>query len=71
MVALQRLLPALVGRLHTRPHWLEHALLRGRYMRAAARMEHCGTPDDHPLLAPESEHWADNKSEKADHVRQA
>src|SRR5438034_4851391 len=41
--ALERLLPCLL------PGLDERALLRGRYMIAAARMEHCGVPIDVPL----------------------
>ena len=39
--ALARLLPAMVSRIDT-----GHALLRGRYTVAVARMEHAGTPVD-------------------------
>jgi DNA polymerase-1 len=45
VVALERLLPAMLPCLD-----LPHALVRGRYMAAAAAMEHVGTPIDVPLL---------------------
>jgi len=57
VVALEHLLPALVTRMQTRPHWLDHALLRGRYMRAVAAMEHRGVPIDAEMLARLSTHW--------------
>lgn len=44
--ALRELLPRMQQRLEGRPHWLQHALLRGRYMIAAAKMESVGTPVD-------------------------
>ena len=50
VTALQQLLPAVVSRLQSRLHWIEHALLRGRYMAAAAAMEHRGVPISAPLL---------------------
>jgi DNA polymerase I len=54
VLALERLLPAMVPRLD-----LGRALLRGRYMAAAAAMEFHGTPIDVPLLAQFREHWGD------------
>jgi DNA polymerase-1 len=36
---------------------LQHALLRGRYMTAVARMEFCGIPVDSELLARLQSHW--------------
>lgn len=53
-VALERLLPAMLPRLD-----LPHALLRGRYMAAAAAMEFNGTPIDVPTLELLRKHWAD------------
>ena len=54
MVALARLLPAML------PHIdLAHALLRGRYMRAAAAMEFTGVPIDVPTLELLRKHWVD------------
>ncbi len=44
--ALERLLPAMLPRID-----LPRALLRGRYMAAAAAMEHAGTPIDADMLA--------------------
>jgi DNA polymerase-1 len=52
VVALERLLPMMVPRLD-----LPRALLRGRYMRAAAAMEFAGVPIDVPTLALLREHW--------------
>jgi DNA polymerase I len=45
VVALERLLPAMLPRID-----LPRALLRGRYMAAAAAMEHAGVPIDVPTL---------------------
>ena len=36
---------------------VEHALLRGRYMKAAARIEHQGIPIDVDALATLKENW--------------
>ena len=36
---------------------LQHALLRGRYMVAAARIEHCGVPFDNDLLTRLQSKW--------------
>jgi DNA polymerase I len=52
--ALERLLPAMLPGID-----LPRALLRGRYMAAAAAMEWAGTPIDIPTLALLREHWAD------------
>ena len=41
---------SLCRRLSPRPHWVDHALLRGRYVKAVARMEHTGVPIDVPAL---------------------
>lgn len=51
---LARLLPKMVPRID-----LPRALLRGRYMVAAARMEHAGTPIDVPRLHELRENWED------------
>jgi hypothetical protein len=52
--ALERLLPAMLSKLD-----LPRALLRGRYMAAAATMEHVGTPIDVPTLDLFRRHWTD------------
>jgi DNA polymerase I len=62
-VALEHLLPVLAARLQGRPHWLEHALLRGRFMAAVASMEHTGVPVDAELLARLLAHWHEIKVE--------
>jgi DNA polymerase I len=51
---LERLLPAVLPKLD-----LPRALLRGRYMVAAAAMEHVGTPIDVPMLKLFRERWSD------------
>lgn len=53
VVALERLLPAMMPKIS-----LEHALLRGRYMSAVARMEHTGVPIDTALLTTLRENWS-------------
>ena len=54
MAALERLLPVML------PHIdMPRALLRGRYMAAAAAIEHNGTPIDVPTLEQLREHWTD------------
>jgi hypothetical protein len=50
--ALRRLLPVMLPRID-----LPRALLRGRYMAAAAAMEHTGVPIDLPTLELLREHW--------------
>ncbi len=67
--ALRGLLPKLLAQLEHRPHWLEHALLRGRYMRAVARMEHTGVPVDKPLFDRLSTHWDQIKLALIDSIR--
>jgi DNA polymerase I len=52
--ALARLLPAMLPKLD-----LPRALLRGRYMAAAARMEWNGVPIDTAMLAQFRAHWTD------------
>jgi hypothetical protein len=54
VMALERLLPAMLPHLD-----LPRALLRGRYMKAAAAMEHNGTPIDTETLARLRECWTD------------
>jgi DNA polymerase family A len=51
--ALARLLPAMLSRID-----LPRALLRGRYMAAAARMEHNGVPIDASMLDKLRRYWA-------------
>jgi DNA polymerase I len=51
--ALARLLPVMAPRID-----LPRALLRGRYMAAAARMEYAGVPTDVPMLGKLRQHWA-------------
>jgi DNA polymerase I len=51
VAALERLLPAMLPGID-----LPRALLRGRYM-AAAAMEHVGTPIDVPMLELFRQHW--------------
>jgi hypothetical protein len=53
-VALERLLPAMLPRIN-----LRQALLRGRYMRAAAVVERNGVPIDTDMLAAVRHHWTD------------
>lgn len=52
--ALARLLPAMLPKID-----LPRALLRGRYMAAAAHMEHAGVPIDLEMLARLRVHWTD------------
>ena len=54
VVALEKLLPFMVPRID-----LPRALLRGRYMAAAAIMEYNGTPIDVPTLELLRERWLD------------
>src|SRR4051812_17303678 len=56
--ALARLLPAMLPGILTRPHGIGHALLRGRYMAAAAAMEHAGVPIDTGMLDRLRNGWA-------------
>jgi hypothetical protein len=53
ITALERLLPAMLPRLD-----LLRALLRGRYMKAAAAMEFAGVPIDVPTLTLLRQNWA-------------
>ncbi len=55
--ALDKLLPRLLSALSNRSHWLSHALLRGRCMRAVAAMEHRGTPIDTRIYQRLVEQW--------------
>lgn len=52
-LALERLLPAMLPRID-----LPRAVLRGRYMRAAASIERAGVPVDADTLGLVREHWA-------------
>src|SRR5262245_65238805 len=54
VVALERLLPVMVPGID-----LPRALLRGRYMAAAAAMEHVGVPIDVPTLELFRQRWTD------------
>lgn len=56
--ALERLLPAMLPRLD-----LPRAILRGRYMKAAATMEHNGVPIDVATLTELRERWDEIKGE--------
>jgi DNA polymerase I len=56
--ALARLLPVMAPTID-----LPRALLRGRYMAAAARIEHCGIPIDTNILASLRERWSDIQDE--------
>lgn len=56
--ALARLLPAMEPKIE-----LPHALIRGRYMAAAAAMEFSGVPIDRPMLVELREYWDDIKRE--------
>jgi DNA polymerase-1 len=56
--ALERLLPAMAPRID-----LPRALLRGRYMAAAAAMEHNGAPIDVAVLRLLQERWTDIQDE--------
>lgn len=69
--ALEGLLAALAGRLEGRPRWIDHALLRGRYMRAAAAMEHRGVPVDSELLSRLVGRWSEIKEALVDEIREA
>jgi len=61
--ALARLLPAMLPKLD-----LPRALLRGRYMAAAARMEWAGVPLDTETLATLRENWEQIKGELVERV---
>ena len=54
VTALERLLPAMLPSID-----LPRALLRGRYMAAAAAMEHAGVPIDTPMLELFRQRWTD------------
>ena len=56
--SLAKLLPPMLRHID-----LPRALLRGRYMAAAATMEHNGVPIDVPLLAKLREKWGDIQDE--------
>ena len=65
VAALARLLPRMVGHID-----LPRALLRGRYMAAAAEIEHAGVPLDVPLLSTLRERWNDIQDRLIDAVDQ-
>src|SRR5262249_54593902 len=54
VLALKRLLPAMISGID-----LPRALVRGRYMAAAAAMEHAGTPIDVPMLELFRQCWTE------------
>ncbi|MCZ6638311.1 MAG: DNA polymerase [Alphaproteobacteria bacterium] len=56
--ALERLLPALSPAITANRPRLGQALMRGRYMVAAARMEWAGVPIDAPYLGRLRSHWS-------------
>jgi hypothetical protein len=58
VAALARLLPAMLPKID-----MPRALLRGRYMCAAARMEYAGVPIDMEMLARLRAHWTDIQDE--------
>lgn len=58
VASLERLLPAMLPKID-----LPRALLRGRYMAAAAIMEWAGVPIDTDTLALLREHWVDIQSD--------
>jgi DNA polymerase-1 len=60
--ALARLLPAILGRVADPTMAIGQALLRGRFMAAAARMEWYGTPIDMPMLARLRAGWESIKA---------
>jgi hypothetical protein len=55
--ATARLFGALRRKIEARSHGVAHALLRGRYSAAVARMEHCGIPVDGALLRRLAGRW--------------
>jgi hypothetical protein len=66
--ALDKLLPPLVRSFESRPHWLAHALHRGRYMRAVAAMEFRGIPVDRPALERLEQRWDHLKTALIDRI---
>jgi DNA polymerase-1 len=63
VVSLERLLPAMAPKIS-----LPHALLRGRYMAAVARMEYAGIPIDAPILDSIRTNWKAIKQGLVDEV---
>ena len=57
VVALAQLLPKMLPAILDREFGLGHALLRGRYMAATARMEHAGVPIDMATLSRVQRGW--------------
>jgi hypothetical protein len=60
---LEPLLERMLGHVRARPAGLGQALLRGRYMAAAARMERAGVPIDTPMLDRIRNGWESIKLE--------
>jgi DNA polymerase I len=60
---LEPLLERMLGHIRARPAGLGQALLRGRYMAAAARMERAGVPIDTPMLDRIRNGWESIKLE--------
>jgi hypothetical protein len=63
VAGLARLLSAMLPHLLAHPKRLGQALLRGRFMKAAAKMEHDGVPIDVPMWRRLSERWDDIKEQ--------
>lgn len=63
VLAVTRLLPAMLPLID-----LPRALLRGRYMTAVARMEHCGVPIDGALHRRLVTHWEQLKTQLIDEI---
>jgi hypothetical protein len=57
VAALARLLPKMLPAILAREHGLGHALLRGQYMAAVARIEYTGVPIDIETLAQLRQNW--------------
>ena len=55
--ATARLFERMRPRIEGRRHGMAHALIRGRYMAAVSRMEHCGIPIDVALLRRLAGSW--------------
>jgi hypothetical protein len=60
VIAVERLLPALLATMSEDD--LERALLRGRYVKAVAAMEHHGVPIDTALLGSLCDNWGELKA---------
>ena len=66
VLALDRLVPRMLESLDG-----ERALLRGRFMTAAAHIEHCGIPIDLPALLTLRENWGRVRGRLIEHVDRA